>query len=213
MTARHHPSPDTLLAFASGSLDPARGLVVACHIERCPACAGQVRLMEEVGGALLADAEPTPLTDGALARTLARLDGIAPEAAAVPGRGHDMPVVSQALERCALGPWRWIGPGLHWRSTDVLAEDGTRAFLLRSKPGTRLPHHTHTGVEMTLVLKGAFSHQGGRYAAGDLEEADEATEHQPIVDPGEDCICLVAMNGNLRLLGVMGRLLQPFVRL
>ena len=36
---------------------------------------------------------------------------------------------------------------------------------------------------------------------------------QPIVEAGEDCICLVAMEGKLQLLGLFGRIMQPFVRL
>ena len=38
-------------------------------------------------------------------------------------------------------------------------------------------------------------------------------DHQPVVEAGQDCICLVAMQGELRLNGLLGRIVQPFVRL
>jgi putative transcriptional regulator len=63
------------------------------------------------------------------------------------------------------------------------------------------------------VLTGAFSHAGGHYGPGDFDFGDDSVDHQPIVDAGEECLCLVAMRGNLRLSGWIGRLVQPFVRL
>jgi putative transcriptional regulator len=38
-------------------------------------------------------------------------------------------------------------------------------------------------------------------------------DHEPVVDSGQDCVCLVAMQGDLRLNGLLGRIMQPFVRL
>jgi putative transcriptional regulator len=64
-----------------------------------------------------------------------------------------------------------------------------------------------------VILQGAFAHAGGRFGVGDFDEADGTIEHEPVVEEGQDCICLVAMQGDLRLLGLMGRLLQPFVRM
>ncbi len=214
MSLNHHPTYDTLMAYASGSLDVARSVVVASHLQYCSSCRERVRLLDHLGGSLLADLPPTAMSAGALERALAMLDEPEINDAELSHLDDDLPMMPDALRPYQLGPWRWIGPGMHWRSTNIASPDGTRVFLLRSKPGSRLPNHTHTGLEMTLILKGAYSHEGGRFCAGDLEEADGSVEHQPIVDAGdEDCVCLVAMNGNLKLLGVMGRLMQPFVRL
>jgi len=38
-------------------------------------------------------------------------------------------------------------------------------------------------------------------------------QHRPQIESGEDCVCLVAMQGELRWSGFWGRLAQPFVRL
>jgi putative transcriptional regulator len=73
--------------------------------------------------------------------------------------------------------------------------------------------HTHTGIELTCVLRGSFSHEGGRFGPGDFDFGDETLDHQPIVGSDEPCLCLVAMTGDLRMNGFFGRLIGPFVRL
>jgi putative transcriptional regulator len=213
MTTRHHPTDETLQAFASGALDPGRRVVVAAHAELCPSCRRMLRAVDHLAGEHLDALAATPLSPGALERTLARIDEPRSAAPPRPAAASDLPIVLRSLAPYTLGPWKWIGPGVHWRSASVPSQDGARVFMLKAAPGTRLPHHTHTGTELTLILKGAFKHVGGRYGIGDLDEADGSIEHQPIVEPGETCICLVAMEGDLRLLGPFGRILQPFVRM
>ena len=83
----------------------------------------------------------------------------------------------------------------------------------QSNPGTHMLEHTHTGTELTCVLRGSFSHEGGRFGPGDFDFGDETLDHQPIVGDGEPCLCLVAMTGDLRINGFFGRLIGPFVRL
>ena len=61
-----------------------------------------------------------------------------------------------------------------------------------------MPQHRHAGTELTCVLSGAIVHEGGRFAAGDCDDAETATPH-PVVDGGEPCICLVAMQGGFKL--------------
>ena len=73
--------------------------------------------------------------------------------------------------------------------------------------------HTHTGIELTCVLKGSFSHVGGRFGPGDFDYGDDTLDHQPLVGGEEPCVCLVAMTGDLRMNGFFGRLISPFVRL
>ena len=51
----------------------------------------------------------------------------------------------------------------------------------------------------------------GGYGAGDVAEMDAGQDHEPIAEPGEACICLIATQGRLRMHGLMARLLQPLV--
>lgn len=205
MTITQHPTDETLAKFAAGHLDEGRSRVIAVHVVMCAECRRWEARLRALGGVLLADAEPTALSDRALEKALAMLG----TDSTLPRHSHQPP----SLRTYADGKWKWMGPGVRWQPISAPDDESARVFLLKAAPGTRMPHHTHTGTELTLVLSGAFSHVGGRYGPGDIDEADGSVEHQPIVELGEDCICLVAMEGKLQLLGLVGRVLQPFVRL
>jgi putative transcriptional regulator len=212
MTIKHHADVALLAAFAFGTLDKSQALVVAAHLHFCSACRNLVSGYERSAGILLEDQEPAEMSMAAADSMLDMiLHGPSPDRRTAPNGTVDVDLPT-ILASYRDGPWRWVGPGVH---VHVLAAPPgePRLFLLKAEPGTSLPDHTHTGNELTLVLKGAFSHEGGRFARGDLEEADGSTEHQPVVDEGEACICLVAMDGRLRLKGLLGRLLQPLVRI
>src|SRR5580704_17818478 len=105
MSIIHHPSDATLAAFASGTLDEARGIVVAAHLSLCAQCRGTVHAFEAAGGALLDDVEPAEMSAGALQRAMAALgplDIISPAIRSA-GAAGDLPA---PLSRYAVGPWR-----------------------------------------------------------------------------------------------------------
>jgi putative transcriptional regulator len=211
MNVTHHPSDAALAAFASGTLDEGRSLVLATHLSFCPACRKAVRTLEHVGGAILDGTEPALLRADALERALGQIRGV--ETPIKPAqRASTTGALPAPLSLYALGPWRWIGRGLRWCSVDVSTERSSRVLLLDAAPGTRLHRHRHTGTEWTCVLEGAFSHDLGRYGVGDFDESDDTVEHAPTAEHGSHCVCLIALNGTLELQGWIGRLLQPFVR-
>ena len=215
MTITQHPTDLSLAAYTAGHLDEGRSVVVEAHAAVCAHCRRWIARLAQVGGILLTDGEPVAMSATSLPHALARIEtkltrgspGVLAQAQ------NDAQLLPKAVQAYSVGAWRWMGPGVSFRPIHVPAEGGARVFLLKASPGTRMPHHTHSGSELTLVLRGAFSHVGGRYGPGDLDDADDSVEHQPIVESGEDCVCLVAMEGNLRLLGPWSRILQPFVRL
>lgn len=217
MTIRHHPSDALLTAFAAGTLDRGQHVAVATHLLACPRCRDWRRTMEQVGGAVLASLPPARMASDAFRRLEARLDEavraakvvVSPVAVAV----DDVPRLPAFVRRYPWGHWTWVAPRVQLRRILLPEADGTRVFLLRSGPGTRLLQHSHSGIEMTCVLTGGFSHQGGHYQPGDFDLGDAGVDHQPLVDPGAECICLVAMQGELRLNGFIGRLMQPFIRM
>ena len=55
-----------------------------------------------------------------------------------------------------------------------------------------MPEHGHGGSELTLVLRGSFHDESGRYCRGDVADLDETMAHQPVADSEVDCICVVA---------------------
>lgn len=219
MTITKHPTEETLAAYAAGHLDEGRSIVVQAHAERCAVCRTWIARLWTLGGVQLADLAPTAMSGQSFARVLARIDALGLRAESSAQRSgassgiSDVAALPLAAQDYPAGAWKWMAPGVHWRPLAGPGDHGARVFLLKAAPGTIMPHHTHTGTELTLVLSGAFAHAGGRYGPGDLDEADMSVEHQPVVESGEECVCLVAMEGKLHLLGLLGRVLQPFVRL
>ncbi len=215
MTINHHPDEATLAAYAAGTLDLGQHVAISTHLSACPRCRRFARACERVGGAVLDEEAPAALAPGALDRALALLDAPPPARARprVPRAPELPPGLPQFVETYSFGPWRWVAPRIHMRAIELPDASPTRVFLLRSAPGTKMLQHEHTGVEMTCVLSGAFVHEGGRYGPGDFDLGDPTIEHEPHVEAGQDCVCLVAMQGDLKLGGVLGRLMQPFLRL
>jgi len=202
--SRHHPMSTTLAEFAAGTLDEGRSLVVASHLAMCGKCREYVSALKEAGGQMLAEIAPVAMAPGAAAPR-------------VQARKQSVMLVWQPEQKTLLGyelgPWRWVAPGLRHRVVKVPSEGGARVFMLKAAPGLKIPEHNHTGTELTCVLSGAFIHEGGRFAAGDCDYADHDDRHSPVIDGDEECICLVAMQGELKLSGLIGRLMQPFVRI
>lgn len=215
MTIQHHPSDILLLGYAAGTLDQAQRMAIATHIEGCARCRAFLGAMEHVGGVMLERLPPTPMASGSFAAVMASLDQPARRASAVAPPSHlaDIPGLPAAVRRQRADGWKWIGPGVHLRPIRLPDPGPTRLFLLKAAPGTRMLQHSHTAMEMTCVLAGGFTHDGGHFGPGDFDFGDEHVDHRPVVDPGEDCVCLVAMQGELRLSGLIGRMIQPFVRL
>ena len=183
----------------------------------CDECREFVAAMEDAGGQMLEATEPVAMREGSLALAMARIGLEQPRAPVVRRKASPLAAVWQPekneLLGYDLGPWRWVSPGLHFRSVKVPAAGDTRVFMLKAVPGLKIPQHKHTGTELTCVLSGAFIHEGGRYAAGDCDDADQDVGHSPVIDEGEPCICLVAMQGDIRLTGFFGRMIQPFIRI
>lgn len=222
MTIQHHPSEPVLLDYASGALDEVWSLAVVTHLALCPDCRGTVEKFEALGGALLADA---PHADGAssdLDAVMKRLDAadIQPTTqmqAAPRSAGRKPPILPEPLRSYAGGdvaglPWRKLGGGASQLILDIPSSSAV-ARLLRIPAGRPVPEHSHRGIEMTVVLAGAFSDITGRYDRGDFQEADETLEHQPDAAAGEDCICLAVTDAPLRFKNLVARIAQPFLRI
>lgn len=208
-----HLSDAILFDYAAGNLSEGWSLAIATHIALCPECRSRVFAAEAIGGAMIEAIEPEPVGEDLLAATLARIEagGTAPEPRK-PSPPSD-PLFPEPL-RSYLGN----GRGIAWRRLSPSAQTfiiptgdrSTTARLLRIAAGAAMPVHSHRGRELTLVLQGAFHDEGGMFVRGDIEEADDEVEHQPIAVAGEDCICLAVTDARLKLRG-LPRLFQPFL--
>lgn len=212
MTIQHHPDIATLMAFSAGTLEAPYATVIATHLAMSDGGRETLRHMETIGGALLQAESEAALAPEALDRLLDGLEGETIQAAPPveqPSNGLPLPVRSFLPNGLEGVRWKWTGPGV---ATADLAwgEDGkSRLMLLRVAGGRRVPEHGHGGHELTLILQGAYRDRFGVFARGDIADHDEDVEHQPIAEPGEDCICLVAVDAKLTFRGRLMRALQP----
>jgi putative transcriptional regulator len=220
MTIHHHPSDELLLDYASGALGEAWSLALATHLALCTECRRTVEKLEAVGGGMLEAVAPEPVGADALDAVMARLDDLPEQSARpVPAVSAQKPAfrLPQPLRDYVGGDveeidWQRLGLGAYQLLIPT-GTDGATARLLRIPAGKPVPAHTHQGMELTLVLCGAFSDDTGDYARGDLQEADAELEHQPVGAPGEDCICLAITDAPLRFKSFAARLVQPLINI
>ncbi len=203
---------ELLLAYATGALAEAPALVVATQLTLNPQRRRQLRAFEAVGGELLAEIDPVAMAAPAKAALLARLDEPAVDAPAPTPPATGLPAPLAALLPGGLEqlPWRRRLRGL--KDWDLPALAGGKARLMWVAGKTAIPRHTHAGMELTLVLRGAYQDGAQTFAAGDLQLADAAVDHSPLVTALEPCLCLVVTDAPVRLTGRFGRLLNRFVR-
>jgi putative transcriptional regulator len=210
MSPRHHPSEELLFAYASGAADEAAGLIVATHLAYCAACRTQSQKMEALGGSLLQELSPVSMAGGALDAALAKLDEIKPFERPARAASKDG---TPAVLRSYLGGdlanvrWRQVGPRLAY--VPLFRRGGVAARLLRGAPGAETGAHRHAGLEYTLVLKGGFHDETGRYAPGDLQVMEGDMRHNPVADPDQDCINLAVTTGPLKFESLLQKIVAP----
>ncbi len=214
MRIEHHPDEALLAAYAAGSLDLGQRIALATHLIACRRCRAWSSAMECVGGEVLEECQPAEMAMGALDRALERLDAPAPTVRPAAPETPDAPSGLPAfVRRYGFGEWRFVAPRVSMRPIHLPEPGPTRVFLLKAARNTKLLQHGHDALEMTCVLEGGFQHDGGHYGPGDFDFGDDSVSHEPHVDDDEDCVCLVAMQGDLRWKGFWGLLARPFVRL
>lgn len=234
-----HPTDDVLMDYAAGLTTEATGLLVATHLALCPECRAKVSAYEALGGALVEELEPASIgidADSLLDRIGSMPPNVMPDEPVASPSTQSMqgpasanrtrlavPIVPQPLRGYLAKrgggidvsggldslPWQRFNQSLAEIPLDV---QGGRAKLLRIAAGQAMPKHTHSGSELTLVLQGGFQDTAGHYLRGDVALADDTVEHQPIADSDGDCVCLAIVEGDLRLTGPIGRILNLFVR-
>ena len=206
----HHPSDTVLLAYAAGCADEAVSLIVATHMAYCESCRARASQLEALGGSLLQDLPPAPMSGDALQSVLTRLDAIRPVERRVRPASRDG--TPQVLRNYIGGDlsevrWRQVGPNLSY--VPLFRRGPVTARLLRGVAGAETGAHRHAGEEYTLVLKGGFSDVTGSYAPGDLQVMEGDMRHNPVADPGEDCINLAVTTGPLKFESLVHKIVAP----
>lgn len=217
MRVQHNASDDLLMRYATGSLGEGAALVVESHLDFSRDSRCRLERFEALGGQMIDEAPIEAMSQGSLAALFACIDAgdRAPIVPPVPRRVSlpELPEgmrVPRALAAAGAGNWRFLGPGIRYARVNT-REVGQNVILLKVAAGKRMPAHTHEGEELTCVLYGAFADESGRYGPGDLEEADSDMDHEPKAGPESPCICLISVEGRLRIHSLLGRLAAPLV--
>lgn len=215
MTEPKHHLTDALIAqYSAGALPEAMNLIVATHISLCDACRAATEASDSVGGALIETLETVDVCDTCLGATLdlirAEMEDKAKPVAPPPAPSA-LPAPLCDYVGGSLDAVKWRPMGMGVKQAVLQTDSNATARLLYIPAGTAIPDHTHNGVELTLVLQGAFSDEDGTFARGDIEIAHEDVSHTPIADISEDCICLAVTDAPLRFKGLLPRLAQPFL--
>lgn len=199
------------MSYAAGQLPEAFNLVVATHVSLCDECRAQLASLEAVGGAMIELADTAPMSDDSLAACMDRIDGLSQANARRPLRRAGV-FPAPLADYIGGGPekvrWRNVGMGV--KQAIIRTGKDASARLLYIPGGQAVPDHGHRGLELTLVLQGAFRDDSDRFGPGDIEIADEAMQHTPVAEEGEVCICLAATDAPLKFNGLIPRLVQPF---
>jgi putative transcriptional regulator len=194
-----------LLDHAAGVLPRGHALLLEVHQTLRPQARAALAELEAVGAHFLNAAPP-----------LAVKAPQAPEEPMPDTRHADMTMprwpaaVGDLLSGRPEGlAWKTQFPG--FRQARIADCPGVTALWL--KPGGAIPAHAHEGVELTLVIDGAFEDERGVYGRGDLAIAEPGFSHRPRVTLDDSCLCLVANTGDNKFKSRLARLAARFARL
>jgi len=202
------------MAYSAGHLPEAFSLVVATHLSLCDECRARSDAYDALGGALVQGTDAVAMAQDSLTLMMERIDVLpqATQRARLRGTGIlPAPLVDYIGGGLEAVKWRPIGMGVRQAILPTAPDASVR--LLHIPAGVAVPDHGHRGMELTLVLQGAFADKTDRFARGDIEIADEALVHTPVADAGMDCICLAATDAPLRFKTILPRIAQSMFRI
>lgn len=215
MTVKHHLTDDLLMAYSAGDLPEAVNLIVATHISLCDECRAALGSYDAVGGAVLDTCDNVEMSMNSLQSVLDMIHAQDSKVEKKPAstRVHDDVLPAPLVDYIGGGleAVRWRSAGMGVKQAILSTSKEATARLLYIPAGTAIPDHGHHGLELTLVLKGAFQDEGGYFGRGDIEVASEDLNHTPVADISEDCICLAVTDAPLKFKGLVPRIAQPFL--
>jgi putative transcriptional regulator len=210
MKTTHHPGAECLMSCSAGSMPEAFAAIMATHMAMCPQCQKDLAIMEHIGTVLFDKIAPAAVAKPApVAAMMAR--EAEPDGTALPAAEGDVPAtlvasVGHHLDKVS---WSRVSPGV-WQHRIPLSKGAKGDLrLIKVAPGQKIPQHAHSGEEMTLVLRGAYDDETGRYEAGDVADFYGDVDHAPVADAEAGCICLSATMGRMKFKSPLARLIQP----
>lgn len=211
-TIHHHLTEDLILGYSAGTLPEAVNLIIATHVSLCDECRAALDAQDAVGGALLEGSDAVSVSQDCLDGALSLIRAAPPEPRPIRVQDAVAPEPLREYIGGSLEDVKWRPVGMGVKQAILKTSPEATARLLYIPAGTAMPNHGHKGLELTLVLQGAFQDDDGYFARGDIEIADVEISHTPVADISQDCICLAVTDAPLRLRG-LARLAQPFLNI
>ncbi|MEX6633279.1 ChrR family anti-sigma-E factor [Hyphococcus lacteus] len=222
ISPRHTASEEWLASYSSGALSELKRLVIECQSAIEPSIKAKLNVLDDLGGAFIESAQGEKLSDDFLDRLSAALPSDtqskgAQNAERRSSRESQSTWIPRPLQNFLDNSeinlkWKKSGPGVE--RAFLGQQENERLYLLKAKPGLKLPAHSHSGQEWTLILQGGYHVNGQGFIRGDLHCEDETCMHQPVIDDdGEDCISLVVDEGALIFDNPILNLLQPITKI
>lgn len=231
---KYHPSEAVLKEFVAGDLPVSVSVVVASHVEMCNECQSLVSQFTEKAAMDAFDVKEESLSienfdfsfddadidtqqqDMALLEMFEAItDQPVEHTPVLPVTVTEIEIsntrvtLPRAIRSISLKEWQGIGKIS--RARLKLDDEERRMSLLHIAKGGNVPHHTHKGYEITLLLEGSFEDELGSYHAGDFIWLDGKHTHNPMTKEG--CVCLTVSSDALRFTQGVSKLINPLGKL
>lgn len=203
-----------MMAYATGSLNQAENLIVSAHVSMSQKGRSVLSRYESLCGALFEnECAPVAMSDNSLENLLSRIDEDADSPSEIKHSNFlkdvDIPsCLHGALSALNKKPdWSALMPGLECYILELECKKNKIEFL-KAEPDLKTPTHEHHGMEITLVLDGAYIDETGKYEVGDLFVLDEDVRHAPSACPEKGCVCMVVSTASPKVNPLMRLLNQ-----
>lgn len=217
----YHPNQELLTLHAQGKLPLSLSIAISAHSELCSHCADNIEKLTLSASQDSFNDESsetiTPQMSGiemdaeleAMLSSMMQMDDSIDESPSqakvsvnVKGQQYNLP---SAFRQQVINNWQGIGKVSRLRLET--GEPQARASLLHIDKNGEIPHHTHKGEELTLLLAGEFSDEYNTYTAGDFMLLNSDHEHSPKTVDG--CLCYTVVDAPLYFTKGISKLLNP----
>lgn len=215
-----HPDIELLLKYANGVIEPALSIAIGLHQQGCILCQQRVAELESIAGSRLESVKNAEIDMSAFDNLLNSLDNLADfdesenqnsDNLSLAIAGSDFELFNQLANRdFSHLNWQKVTRKIS-RADVAMNDDVFQVEIIKLLPNAKIPKHTHSGKEFTLVLQGDFSDHQGIYKSGEFIEQDASNQHQPVAGLS-GCVCLAITDAPLKFTGTFGPVINWFMR-
>jgi len=219
---RFHPDENMLAEYSSGILDSALAITVKTHLQLCPVCRQKAANFDAIGATLLAnsgvdteDARGAEELEHSFSDLMKRIKSSQETRSVTKAKAREQrsdlpPMVSALIPKDSKLKWHRVTRFLKQANLSA-GQEKYEVCLHKIERGGRVAKHDHRGLEVTVVLQGAFSDENGTYEKGDFIVREPGQKHRPQATLNQDCLCLTVVEAPVKLTGLFGALVNPFL--